>query len=158
MGLLPREQLRQLIKENDIKDVNGIYDTLKDMFKDVLQEMLEAEMDVTLGYSKNEAKGKDTTNIRNGYSSKNLKTKYGNIEMDIPRDRNSEFEPKIVPKYQRNISGIEDKVIALYARGMSTRDIHDQVKDIYGIEISAEMVSKITEKIVPEIKEGSQGH
>jgi putative transposase len=153
MGLLPREQLRQLIKENDIKDVNGIYDTLKDMFKDVLQEMLEAEMDVTLGYSKNEAKGKDTTNIRNGYSSKNLKTKYGNIEMDIPRDRNSEFEPKIVPKYQRNISGIEDKVIALYARGMSTRDIHDQVKDIYGIEVSAEMVSKITEKIVPEIKE-----
>jgi len=153
MGLLPREQLRQLIKENDIKDVNGIYDTLKGMFKDVLQEMLEAEMDVTLGYSKNEAKGKDTTNIRNGYSSKNLKTKYGNIEMDIPRDRNSEFEPKIVPKYQRNISGIEDKVIALYARGMSTRDIHDQVKDIYGIEISAEMVSKITEKIVPEIKE-----
>jgi putative transposase len=153
MGLLPREQLRQLIKENDIKDVNGIYNTLKDMFKDVLQEMLEAEMDVTLGYSKNEAKGKDTTNIRNGYSSKNLKTKYGNIEMDIPRDRNSEFEPKIVPKYQRNISGIEDKVIALYARGMSTRDIHDQVKDIYGIEISAEMVSKITEKIVPEIKE-----
>jgi putative transposase len=73
--------------------------------------------------------------------------------MDIPRDRNSEFEPKIVPKYQRNISGIEDKIIALYARGMSTRDIHDQVKDIYGIEVSAEMVSKITEKIVPEIKE-----
>ena len=153
MGLLPREQLRQLIKENDIKDVNGIYDTLKDMFKDVLQEMLEAEMDVTLGYGKNEAKGKDTTNIRNGYSSKSMKTKYGNIEMDIPRDRNSEFEPKIVPKYQRNISGIEDKIIALYARGMSTRDIHDQVKDIYGIEVSAEMVSKITEKIVPEIKE-----
>ena len=153
MGLLPREQLRQLIKENDIKDVNGIYDTMKDMFKDVLQEMLEAEMDVTLGYSKNEAKGKDTTNIRNGYSSKTLKTKFGNIEMDIPRDRNSEFEPKIVPKYQRNISGIEDKIIALYARGMSTRDIHDQVKDIYGIEVSAEMVSKITEKIVPEIKE-----
>ena len=153
MGLLPREQLRQLIKENDIKDVNGIYDTLKDMFKDVLQEMLEAEMDVTLGYGKNEAKDKDTTNIRNGYSSKNLKTKYGNIEMDIPRDRKGEFEPKIVPKYQRNISGIEDKIIALYARGMSTRDIHDQVKDIYGIEVSAEMVSKITEKIVPEIKE-----
>lgn len=153
MGLLPREQLRQLIKENDIKDVNGIYDTMKDMFKDVLQEMLEAEMDVTLGYGKNEAKDKDTTNIRNGYSSKTLKTKFGNIEMDIPRDRNSEFEPKIVPKYQRNISGIEDKIIALYARGMSTRDIHDQVKDIYGIEVSAEMVSKITEKIVPEIKE-----
>ena len=153
MGMLPREQLRQLIKENDIRDVNGIYDTLKDMFQDVLQEMLEAEIDTTLGYGKNEAKGKDTTNIRNGYSSKNLKTKYGNIEMDIPRDRKGEFEPKIVPKYQRNISGIEDKIIALYARGMSTWDIHDQVKDIYGIEVSAEMASKITEKIVPEIKE-----
>jgi len=123
------------------------------MFQDVLQEMLEAEMDVTLGYGKNGAKGKDTTIIRNGYSSKSMKTKYGNIEMDIPRDRKGEFEPKIVPKYQRNISGIEDKIIALYARGMSTRDIHDQVKDIYGIEVSAEMASKITEKIVPEIKE-----
>jgi putative transposase len=82
-----------------------------------------------------------------------MKTKYGNIEMDIPRDRKGEFEPRIVPKYQRNISGIEEKVIALYARGMPTRDIHNQVKDIYGIEVSAEMVSKITEKIVPEIKE-----
>jgi putative transposase len=75
------------------------------------------------------------------------------VQIDIPRDRKGEFEPKIVPRYKRDVSGIEDKVISLYARGMSTRDIHDQVKDLYGIDISAEMVSKITERIVPEIKE-----
>lgn len=73
--------------------------------------------------------------------------------MTSPRDRNSEFEPKIVPKYQRNVSGIEEKVISLYGRGMSTRDIHDQLQDLYGIELSAEMVSKITDKILPEIRE-----
>ena len=75
------------------------------------------------------------------------------MPLQIPRDRNSNFEPLVVPKNKRDISGIEDKVISLYARGMSTRDIHDQIKDIYGIEMSAEMVSKITDKILPEIKE-----
>ena len=71
----------------------------------------------------------------------------------MPRDRNGEFEPKLIPKYQRDISGIEEKVISLYARGMSTRDIHDQLNDLYGIEVSAEMVSKITDKILPQVKE-----
>jgi len=81
------------------------------------------------------------------------KTKFSEMELDIPRDREGEFEPKIIPKYKRDISEIEDKIIALYSRGMTTRDIHEQIKDIYGIEVSAEMVSKITEKIIPEIKE-----
>ena len=80
-------------------------------------------------------------------------SQYGNVELDIPRDKNSEFKPKIVPKYKRDISGIEEKVISLYARGMSTRDIHEQINDLYGIEVSAEMVSKITERIMPEIRE-----
>ncbi len=75
------------------------------------------------------------------------------MEIDIPRDKEGEFEPKIVPKYKRDISGIEEKVITLYVRGMSTRDIHDQIKDLYGVQLSAEMVSKMTERIVPEIKE-----
>lgn len=78
---------------------------------------------------------------------------YGTIDLKIPRDRNGEHEPKIIPKYKRDISGIEEKVMALYARGMSTRDIHEQIKDLYGIEISADMVSKITERVIPEIKE-----
>ena len=81
------------------------------------------------------------------------KSQYGEFQIDVPRDRNGEFEPKLIPKYQRDISRIEEKVISLYARGMSTRDIHDQLQDLYGIELLAEMVSKITDKILPQVKE-----
>lgn len=150
---IAKEQLRQIIKENDIQNVGGIYNLLKDSFKDMMQEMLEAEMDVSLGYPKNEKGGLVVDNKRNGYTPKTVKSQYGEFEVDVPRDRNAEFEPKIIPKYQRDISGIEEKVISLYARGMSTRDIHDQLQDIYGIELSAEMVSKITDRIIPDIKE-----
>lgn len=150
---IAKEQLRQIIKENDIQNVGDIYNLLKDSFKDMMQEMLEAEMDVSIGYPKNEKCELVVDNKRNGYSSKTVKSQFGEFEVDIPRDRNGEFEPKIIPKYQRKISGIEDKVISLYARGMSTRDIHDQLLDIYGIELSAEMVSKITDRIIPDIKE-----
>ena len=110
-------------------------------------------MDASLGYSKNHKAGLDTDNKRNGYSQKTIKSQFGEFPLDIPRDRNGEFEPKLVPKHQRDVSGIEEKVIALYARGMSTRDIHDQIQDLYGIEMSAEMVSKITDRILPEVKE-----
>lgn len=114
--------------------------------------MLEAELSSNLGYEKYEKTDKNTSNSRNGYTQKTVKTQFGEMEIDIPRYRNGEFEPKIVPKHKRDISGIEEKIIALYAKGMSTRDIHDQIKEIYGIDVSAEMVSKITERIVPEIK------
>jgi transposase-like protein len=150
---IAKEQLRQIIKENDIQSVGDIYNLLKDSFKDMMQEMLEAEMDVSLGYPKNEKGDLLIENKRNGYTPKTVKSQYGEFEVDVPRDRNAEFEPKIIPKYQRDISGIEEKVISLYARGMSTRDIHDQLQDIYGIELSAEMVSKITDRIIPDIKE-----
>ena len=153
MGAIPKDVLREIIKENDFKNPGEIYAYFKDAFKDLLQEMLEAEMDVTLGYDKNDIKNKKTDNYRNGHSSKTVKSQYGQVDLSIPRDRKGDFEPKIVPKYKRDISEIEEKIISLYARGMSTRDIHDQVKDLYGIEVSAEMVSKITERIVPEIKE-----
>lgn len=152
MGI-SKNQLREIIKENGIENVGDIYSFFKESFKDMLQEMLEAEMDVSLGYPKNEKGEVPTDNKRNGYSPKTVKSQYGEFEVDIPRDRKGEFEPKIVPKYQRDISGIEEKIISLYARGMSTRDIHDQLKDIYGIELSADMVSKITDKILPEVKE-----
>lgn len=150
---IAKEQLQQIIRENDLKSVGDIYALLKDSFKDMLQEMLEAEMDVSLGYPKNEKGDNETENKRNGYSPKTVKSQFGEFQIDVPRDRSGEFEPVIVPKYQRDISGIEEKVISLYARGMSTRDIHDQLQDLYGIELSAEMVSKITDKILPEIKE-----
>ena len=104
-------------------------------------------------HEKNQKGNLPTDNKRNGHSTKTLKSQYGEFQVDIPRDRNGEFEPKLIPKYQRDISGIEEKVISLYGRGMSTRDIHDQLQDLYGIEISAEMVSKITDKILPAVKE-----
>lgn len=148
-----KEQLKQIIAENNITDVGDIYSLLKDSFKDILQELLEAEIEASIGYAKNEKGEIDSDNKRNGYSTKTIKSQFGEFPIDIPRDRNGEFEPKIVPKYQRDISGIEEQIISLYARGMSTRDIHDQLKDIYGIEVSAEMVSRITDKILPEVKE-----
>ena len=153
MGTIPKNVLREIIKENDFKNPGEIYSYFKEAFKDLLQEMLEAEMDVTMGYDKNDVKNKQTDNYRNGHSEKTVKSQYGAIDLKIPRDRNGEHEPQIVPKYKRDISGIEEKVMALYARGMSTRDIHEQIKDLYGIEVSADMVSKITERVIPEIKE-----
>ena len=148
-----KEQIRQIISENNITNVADVYSLLKDSFKDILQELLEAELDASLGYEKNQKGELQTSNKRNGHSTKNLKSQYGEFPIDIPRDRDGEFEPKLIPKYQRDVSGIEEKVISLYARGMSTRDIHDQLQDLYGIELSAEMVSKITDKVLPEVKE-----
>lgn len=150
---IAKEQIKQIISENDISSVNDVYELLRDGFKDILQELLEAEMDITLGYEKNKKGNTRTDNKRNGHSPKNLKSQYGEFQIDVPRDRNGEFEPKLIPKYQRDISGIEEKVISLYARGMSTRDIHDQLQDLYGIELSADMVSKITDKILPQARE-----
>ena len=150
---IAKEQIRQIITENNFTNIADVYTYLKEGFKDILQELMEAEMDAALGYEKNQKGGLESNNKRNGYSTKTLKSQYGEFPIDIPRDRNGEFEPKLIPKYQRDISGIEEKVISLYARGMSTRDIHDQLQDLYGIELSAEMVSKITDKILPEIKE-----
>ena len=148
-----KDQIRQIIAQNDIQNVSDVYALMKESFKDILQELLEAEMDATLGYSKNQKGNLKCSNKRNGHSQKTLKSQFGEIPIDIPRDREGEFEPKLIPKYQRDISGIEEKVISLYGRGMSTRDIHDQIQELYGIEISAEMVSRITDKIIPEIKE-----
>ena len=130
-----------------------VYSLLRDSFKDILQELREDELDASLGYEKNQKGTLETSNKRNGHSPKTLKSQYGEFQIDIPRDREGEFEPKLIPKYQRDISGIEEKVFSLYARGMSTRDIHDQLQDLYGIELSAEMISKITDRVLPEIKE-----
>ena len=115
-----KEQIRQIISENNISSVTDVYALLRDSFKDILQELLEAEMDASLGYEKNQKGDLETDNKRNGHSPKTLKSQYGQFQIDVPRDRNGEFEPKLIPKYQRDISGIEEKVISLYAHGMST--------------------------------------
>jgi len=153
MGVLPKEVVREIIEENNFQTPQEIMKFLKDSFKDILQEMLEAEMDVHLGYSKGEKPPTNSDNTRNGYSSKTVRSELGPVEINVPRDRKGEYNPKIVPKYSRDVSGIEEKVISLYAKGMSTRDIHEQIKELYGVEVSAELVSNITERIVPEIKE-----
>lgn len=153
MYAIPKSVIKEIIKENQFQNVGDVYSYLKDLFKDTIQEMLEAELDESLGYAKNDTQNKNTDNERNGYSQKTVKSQFGELELDIPRDRKAEFEPKIVPKYKKDISGLEEKIISLYSRGMTTRDIHDQLKDLYGIEVSAEMVSKITDRLIPEIKE-----
>ena len=148
-----KQQIRQIIADNNLNSVADVYRLLRDSFKDILQELMEAELDASLGYEKNQKGNAATSNKRNGHSPKTLKSQYGEFQIDVPRDREGEFEPKLIPKYQRDVSGIEEKVISLYARGMSTRDIHDQIQELYGMELSAEMVSKITDRVLPEIKE-----
>ena len=148
-----KEQIRQIISESNLNSVTDVYSLLRDSFKDILQELMEAELDASLGYEKNHKGNLQTDNKRNGHSAKTLKSQYGQFQIDVPRDRKGEFEPRLIPTYQRDISGIEEKVISFYACGMSTRDIHDQLNDLYGIEMSAEMVSQITDKILPQVKE-----
>jgi len=153
MENLSKELLRNYIKEQKFTDANDILKSLKEMFRDVLQETLEAEMDEALGYIKHDYSDKSTDNSRNGYSKKTVKTELGPVEVKIPRDRIGEFEPKIIPKHQRSINGIEDKILSLYAIGMTTRDISEQVKELYGVEISAETVSNITNRILPLVSD-----
>jgi len=131
MSTVRKEVLRELIADGNLKTAGDLHSYLKDLFKDTLQEMLEAELEINLGYEKRDRKNKDTDNRRNGYSSKTVKSKFGEIDIDIPRDRKGEFEPVVVPKNKRDISGIEEQIISLYARGMSTRDIHNQINGIY---------------------------
>ncbi len=153
MSNLSKEVLRDYIKEQNFTSPNEVMTAMKEMFRDVLQETLESEMDDQLGYDKYDTCDKQSQNSRNGYSKKTIKSQLGTVELNIPRDRNGEFEPKIVPKFQRNVTGIDDKVMALYATGMTTRDIAEQVKNLYDVEISAEMVSNITNRIIPVVTE-----
>lgn len=152
MSLLPKELIKEIVRKGNFNSAADIQEALKDLMKEFIQESLEAELDSQLGYEKYEKK-EDCDNSRNGYSKKKVKSSFGEIELDIPRDRNSEFQPKIVPKYSRDISNIEEKVISMYGLGMSTRDINKHIQEIYGVDISAEMVSKITDKIIPLIEE-----
>ncbi len=110
-------------------------------------------MDFHLGYEKHSAEGINSGNSRNGYSKKTLKTRSGKAEIEVPRDRNGEFEPQVVRKYQTTVSDLEDRIVAMYAKGLSTRDIEDQMRDIYWIEVSPALVSKVTDKILPQIIE-----
>ena len=135
------------------KDLGGIQEMLKDLFADALQNALEGELEGELGYSKYDYRKKDTTNSRNGYSKKTIESSFGEFELDIPRDRDGEFEPQIIRKNQtKTTNELEEKIISMYAKGMTTSDIESHLNDIYGIEVSDTLISKVTDKILPTVK------
>ena len=137
----------------DCQSTGDIQSKLKRLFAGTIEQMLESEMDEHLGYEKHTIEGNNTGNSRNGYNKKTIKSDYGESEIVIPRDRNGEFEPKILEKRQTRTDEIEQKILAMYAKGMSQRDIEDTLHEIYGTEIPQTMISKITDKILPEVNE-----
>lgn len=151
--LFSREIMREFIKDNNIVTAEDAQNAVKALFADTLQELLEAELDHTLGYEKNDAENKETTNRRNGHSKKTVRSDYGELDLEVPRDREGEFDPVIVKKHQKNVTGIEDQILALYAKGVSTREIQDHLQHLYGIEVSPTLISNVTNKIMPLIKE-----
>ena len=151
-----KEMLREFVNSRHFTGTTEIMNSMKELFSDVLQQVMEAEPEEKPGYEKSErmaenAKSGRVKNYRNGYSKKTVKTQLGEVDIKIPRDRNGEYEPQIIGKYSRNADGMEEKILALYSCGMSQRDIADQIKNLYDVEISDGLVSKIVEKITPEI-------
>lgn len=126
---------------------------LKGLFKGTIEQMLEAEMEEHLGYEKHNVLGNNSGNSRNGYGKKTLKTELGETDISVPRDRNGEFEPQIIEKRQTRSDDLESRILAMYAKGMSNRDIEDHLRDVYGVEASASLISRITDKIMPAVAE-----
>lgn len=151
-----REMMGNFMKENDIqvKDGTDVNSIMRDMMSIILEGTLDAEMDEELGYSKYDYKNKGTKNSRNGYSSKTMHTSYGDMGINIPRDRNGEFEPQVIKKYQNTVTqDMEEKIISMYAKGMSTSDIESHMRELYDIEISDSTISRVTDKVLPLVKE-----
>ncbi len=149
-----RKKLLALLQDAGVNDVEGVQELFKEMVGAVLENGLEGELDEELGYSKYDYRNKKTDNSRNGYSKKTLKTILGDLELSIPRDRKGEFEPQFVKKNQTSLSGdIEEKILSMYAKGMSTGDIESHICDIYGLSVSDTTISRVTDKILPVVKE-----
>lgn len=144
---------KAILEEYQPKNAEDMQTALKDIFGPMFEAMLQGEMDTHLGYEIHDHGPKGTKNRRNGYSSKTVKSAYGAIPIEVPRDRDATFEPQAIPKRCRDVSGIEDKVLSLYAKGMSQRDIADTVEEIYGFEISHETISTITDRVIEAAEE-----
>lgn len=142
-----------IINEYQPKNAEEMQDALKDIFGPMFEAMLQGEMDSHLGYESNDHGPKSTNNRRNGYINKTVKSAYGDIPVEVPRDRDASFEPQAIPKHTRDVSGIEDKVLSMYAKGMSQRDIADTIEDIYGFEISHDTISNITDRVIDTANE-----
>lgn len=150
---LMNKLVKEVLKDGDVKIAFDVEEKLRKSFGKVIQSMLEAEMDEHLGREKYEHKNDSKENYRNGYSKKKVKSNMGKIDIDIPRERNGDFEPVVVPKHSRDISRLETQIIELYGMGNSTRQISEFVENLYGFGVSAEMVSNITDKSIPEMEE-----
>ena len=139
-----REKIRELLQMANIGSMDDIQNLFKETIAEFMENGLEAELDDELGYSKYDYKNKDTDNSRNGHSSKTLRTSFGDVEVSVPRDRKGEFEPQVLKKNQTSISqDIEEKILSMYAKGMTTGDIETHIQDIYGISVSDSTVSRI---------------
>ena len=146
-----RNIIQQLLQEYDIETAEDIQDALKDLLGGTIKEMMEAEMDDHLSYQKSERS--DSDDYRNGYKSKRVNSSYGSMDIDVPQDRKSTFEPQIVKKRQKDISDIDQKIISMYAKGMTTWQISETIEDIYGFETSEGFISDVTDKIMPQIED-----
>ena len=152
-----KENLRSIMKGLDVKNFDDLKDVFKLMVGEMLENGLDGELDEELGYTKYDYRNKEGENSRNGYSKKTLNTSFGETEIKVPRDRNGEFEPQLVKKHQRTLTGdIEEKILSMYAKGMTTKDIESHVEEIYGVECSDTTISRITDKILPVVREWQQ--
>ena len=154
MQTAPQELLKEYVQSQHFTSTAEVMQAMKEMYRDVIQQVMEAELEEALGRERCQRVDEQEDgprNYRNGYSRKKVKTQLGEMEIKIPRDRNGAYEPKIIGKYSRNAEGMEEKILSLYACGMSQRDISEQIKELYGVEISSELVTKISEKIMPEV-------
>ena len=146
--------LEELLKDyKDPQDLLGKEGLLKGLTKRLLEKAMDSELTHHLGYEKYSSAGKKSGNSRNGKSSKKIKGDFGEIPIEVPRDRNGDFNPQIIQKHQTRFDGFDDKIISMYARGMTTRDIQDHLKEIYGVEISADLVSTVTDAVLTDVKE-----
>jgi len=152
-----RKEISEMLGGLGVTDVGGLQELFKEMIGTVLEEGLDGEMDEELGYTKYDYRNKDTDNSRNGHSTKTIKSSYGEVDIKVPRDREGEFEPQIVKKHQTTLTGdIEEKILSMYAKGMSTSDIEGHIREIYGLDVSDTTVSRITDKILPVVREWQQ--
>lgn len=149
-----RKQLGTLMAGAGIQSVEDIRELFREMIGGLVDQGLEGELNEQLGYSRYDYRNKDTDNSRNGHSEKRLKTSYGDVEIQVPRGRNGEFEPGLIKKQQTTLSGdIEEAILSMYAKGMTTGDIEAHIREIYGLSVSDTTISRITDKILPVVKE-----
>jgi len=154
MQAAPQELLKEYVKTQQFTSTSEIMQAMKEMFRDVIQTAMEVELEEELGRERCQRSTLPEDmprNYRNGYSRKSVKTQLGKVDIQVPRDRNGEYKPKIIGKYDRNADGMEEKILSLYACGMTQQDISEQIKQLYDVEISPDLVSKISEKIIPEV-------